>query len=143
MNYALLNENKIAQSEKWKVLERIAEDHYDHLIIRGGWHFSFKPLYKLRHRMPVIHWVFERDTALRFAPENMILPDWTDVGRIAARHLIQEDRRRLVLCKVPTPEIYLRNNGSDLQKTCAIEKGFREEMIRRDGIRILIFCLWF
>lgn len=99
--------------ERREQISRYAGAGYRSLIIDGTRHFDFKTLHEFSGLMPAMTFVMHSESELDFPDANIIIPDYEQVGYLAAEYLLERGAEQLIVLSFEElDEMKRRNNGS-------------------------------
>ena len=118
--------DKLSESDRVKRIAKIAQSHFDSLVIDGSRHVPYNLLCKYRKSFDHITFIMHNECGTDFPGANSVLSDYRQAGYIAARKLFEAGRKKLALITFePLSEMRIRLNG-------ARRKGYDYEII--DGV---------
>ena len=138
-----LLEDNVNLEHKEKLLKKYIAAGFDSLVINGTRDFPYKLLYKYRDAFRQLNFIAHCESGIDFPEANVIVFDAAQVGRLAAKYLIESGRKNFLWLSIEEPSKQLqtrngcRGKSFDMSAREAMKSVLREAGFPKSALTVL------
>lgn len=123
---------------KEEYIKKYATRGFDSLVINGDRYFPYKLLHKYKEQFAQLNFIAHHESALDFPEANIITADYEKVGYLGGKHLLKQDKKRILFVSYASlsPELArslgTRQCCSDEEVLTGIKTAIREAGLKPD-----------